>query len=166
MYSIEKVTEKTRKFVDALIEKSWAGPFCISLGVLYDTREKDGFVAIDSNEVIGYVLYDIVGDSCEINVLESLQHGKGIGTALINTVKNVARKNDCNRLWLTTTNDNTHAIRFYQRHGFSLRAVHINAMEHSRKLKPQMPLIGFDDIPINHEFEFEMIMVEANNRGD
>ncbi|MCL2397323.1 MAG: hypothetical protein FWC93_04580 [Defluviitaleaceae bacterium] len=47
---------------------------------------------------------------------------------------------------------------FYQRLGFSLRAVHINALEESRKLKPQIPLTGYEGIPVAHEFEFEVLL--------
>ena len=66
----------------------------------------------------------------------------------------VARKNRCMRIWLITTNDNIHAIRFYQRFGFELKGVYINALEESRKLKSSIPLTGNEGIPLKHEFEF------------
>ncbi len=34
-------------------------------------------------------------------------------------------------------------------------ALHLNAIEEYRRIKPQIPLIGFDNIPILHEIEFE-----------
>lgn len=37
-----------------------------------------------------------------------------------------------------------------------MAAIHINAIKESRKIKPQIPLLGFDDIPILHEIEFEL----------
>ena len=40
------------------------------------------------------------------------------------------------------------ALRFYQKRGFMLVAVHRNALELSRKLKPEIPLIGNDGIPL------------------
>jgi ribosomal protein S18 acetylase RimI-like enzyme len=80
----------------------------------------------------------------------------GIGSRLIEEVIKVARKNNCCRVWLITTNDNTRAIRFYQRRGFTMASIHINAIKESRKIKPQIPLLGFDDIPILHEIEFEL----------
>ncbi|MGI6669783.1 MAG: GNAT family N-acetyltransferase [Acetivibrionales bacterium] len=90
--------------------------------------------------------------------LNSFEENRGIGTALIKGVIDVARKNDCKRVWLITTNDNIEAIRFYQKKGFELKAVHINAIELSRKLKPSLPLIGMHGIPIKHEFEFEIML--------
>jgi len=77
---------------------------------------------------------------------------------LINTVIQKAKEAYCDRVWLITTNDNTGAIRFYQRFGFSLRAVHIDSMDKARILKPQIPLTGNDEIPLKHEFEFEFII--------
>ncbi len=75
-----------------------------------------------------------------------------------------AQKNCCKRIWLITTNDDINAIRFYQKKGFDLKAAHINAIEHSRKLKPTIPLIGMHNIPIKHELEFE-ILLEQNRES-
>ena len=155
-FSIEPV-EGYREFVDGQIIESWSGPHIVSKGTLHDTRTHNGFAAInEESEVVGYILYNIVDTDCEITVLESLCERQGIGGALINAVTETAKEAGCTRTWLITTNDNTHAIRFYQRFGFTLRAVHIDAVDEARKLKPQIPLTGNDGIPLTHEFEFEM----------
>lgn len=158
IFSIEQVTESTRAFVDNQVAESWAGPYSVSRGKIHDTRTDHGFVAVEDGNVVGYALYLIIDDECEIAVLESLCEKQGIGSALINAVVHAAKEKNCRRVWLITTNDNIHAIRFYQRFGFELKAVHINAMEDARKLKPQIPLTGNDRIPIKHEFEFEMVL--------
>lgn len=146
-----------RSFVDKQIVKSWSGPFIVSKGNLHDTRTHDGFVAVSKDDVVGYVLYHITDNECEITVLESLYEGQGIGSTLVNAVIQEAKEAGYDRIWLITTNDNTHAIRFYQRFGFSLLAVHINAIEEARKIKPQIPMAGNDNLPIAHEFEFEIL---------
>jgi hypothetical protein len=53
------------------------------------------------------------------------------------------------------------ALRFYQKRGFVLVAVHKNALEVSRKLKPAIPLIGNDGIPLRDEIELEMILDDS-----
>jgi len=68
------------------------------------------------------------------------------------------KKAKCKRLWLITTNDNTLAFRFYQKYGFALVAVHRNAIEKSRRLKPEIPLIGNAGIPLRDEIELEMML--------
>jgi hypothetical protein len=47
-------------------------------------------------------------------------------------------------------------LRFYQRYGFDLVGVHRNAVAGSRALKPSIPEIGLDGIPIRHELELEL----------
>jgi ribosomal protein S18 acetylase RimI-like enzyme len=163
MYEIKPLTDTHRAFVDEKILDSWAGPFIVTYGnIMHDTRLQAGFVACDKdNSVLGYALYHIEDASCEITVLESLHERQGIGGALISAVIEAAKIKDCTRVWLVTTNDNTAAIRFYQRFGLSLCAVHIDVIEKARKLKPQIPLLGFDEIPIKHEIEFEKILQGA-----
>jgi ribosomal protein S18 acetylase RimI-like enzyme len=77
---------------------------------------------------------------------------------LIDEVIKKAREKSRGRVWLITINDNTHAIRFYQKRGFSLVGLHINAIQKSREIKPQIPLYGIDNIPILHGIEFEIIL--------
>jgi hypothetical protein len=50
------------------------------------------------------------------------------------------------------------ALRFYQQCGFVLAAIHRNALEQSRKLKPEIPLVGNDGIPLRDEIELEMML--------
>ena len=157
-YSIEVISPQTRPFVDQQIAESWAGPFVVSRETLHDTRIQPGFAAIADGEVIGYAQYNIASDNCEIIVLESMRQNQGVGSALINEVIRTAREASCRRVWLVTTNDNTHAIRFYQRFGFALGAVRLNAMDAARRLKPQIPMTGDDGIPMQHEFEFEITL--------
>lgn len=156
-FSIEKVTDATRAEIVAQIIESWGSCLVVSRGKLHDTRMMPGFAAIENKVVAGYIMYNIEGGDCEIAVLESLRQKQGIGAALINAVIAIAKGAGCRRVWLTTTNSNINAIRFYQKFGFTLKAVHINAMEEARKLKPQIPL-EWDGIPIAHEFEFEIIL--------
>jgi RimJ/RimL family protein N-acetyltransferase len=79
-----------------------------------------------------------------------------VGTALVDAVAEAARAAGAVRLWLVTTNDNLRALRFYQRYGFDLVAVHRDAIARSRALKPSIPRIGLGGIPIRHELELEL----------
>ena len=158
MFTIEPITDIHRAFVDQQIVENWAGPFIVTRGRLFDIRTNPGFVAMAGGQVAGYVLYWIEDGQCEVTVLESLRENRGIGGAMINAVIEAAKDMGCRRVWLATTNDNVHAIRFYQKFGFSLCAVHIDAIAEARKLKPQIPTMGIDGIPIEHEFEFEIIV--------
>ena len=64
-----------------------------------------------------------------------------------------AWKQGCRRLSVVTTNDNVRALGFYQRRGFVLTALRARAVEKSRRLKPEIPELGFFGIPIRDELE-------------
>jgi ribosomal protein S18 acetylase RimI-like enzyme len=115
-----------------------------------------GFAAFQEEKVVGLVTFHIEGDDCEIVTLDSLNPGIGIGTALLDAVKDRACQAHCTRLSITTTNDNLNALRFYQKRGFLLVAVYRNAVDMARKLKPQILLIGRDGIPVHDEIELQM----------
>ena len=66
-----------------------------------------------------------------------------------------ARAAGCRRIYLTTTNDNARAIRFYQRQGWRFAALHKGIVDRVRKLAPDLPLLGHDGIRIRYEIEFE-----------
>jgi ribosomal protein S18 acetylase RimI-like enzyme len=51
-----------------------------------------------------------------------LRRATGVGRALLDAVREEAVEAGCRRLWLVTTNDNTHALRFFQRWGLDLVA--------------------------------------------
>ena len=160
-FIITKITSEYREEVNALLKREWNCPPSISRGKAIDTRILPGFIALADNKVLGLITYNIVNCECEIVTLNSLTENIGVGTALINAVKVVAIDHNCSRLWLITTNDDTEAIRFYQKKKFDLVTVHINAMEISRQMKPGIPLLGMHNIPIKHEFEFEIRLHKA-----
>jgi len=158
-YEIIPLSNYYVKDVERLVTSSW-GSFKIAVHrELYDLRELLGFIAIsDEQKIIGYCYYHVCNNECEIMVLESLRSGIGASTALIESVIKLARDKNCTRVHLRTSNDNAHAFRFYQRRGFTMCAVGWNYMDRARKLKPEIPMIGDDEIPLLHEIEFELIL--------
>ena len=141
-----------------MLEEQWGSVTQVRRGRAYRADELPGFAAIQDDKPAGLITYNINGEQCEITSLNSLVEGVGIGTGLIDAVKNAANSSKCKRLWLITTNDNTPALRLYQKRGFLLVAVYPNALEESRKLKPEIPLTGIDGIPIRDEIELELLL--------
>lgn len=147
-----------RATVDGYVRCLWGGPMCAVMGTVYDTRDLPGFVAVEEGALLGALLYRETEAGLEISALFSLIEGQGVGRKLLDAAVHEARRRGFKRVWLITTNDNTKAIRFYQRYGFRLNAVHINAVNEARKLKPSIPVTGEDGIPIEHELEFEITL--------
>ncbi|MCP4580378.1 MAG: GNAT family N-acetyltransferase [candidate division Zixibacteria bacterium] len=157
---IKPLTDKHRQWSNELLTEAWGSTEAVSSGWLHHTDKLPGFVTLLNDKPVALVTYNIDGDQCEIVTLNSLEEKQGIGSALVNTVRNEAYSKGCVRLWLITTNDNTYAFSFYQRLGFKVAGYHINAIEKSRELKPSIPYIGMNGIVIRDEIEFEM-MIEA-----
>ena len=147
-----------REWVSEFMLEHWGSNKVVSRGVVYYPQDLPGFVATDDGEKVGLVTYNITGSNCEIVTIDSIRPFSGVGTALIEAIKNIALKSGCKRLWLITTNDNMNALRFYQKRGFVLVAIHRDALDISRKLKPEISLIGNDGIPLRDEIELEMML--------
>lgn len=145
-----------RAWAAALWAERWGSSRMVSRGTLFDLNDLPALVGWRGDARAGIATYHIRDDSCELTSLDSVIEGVGVGTALIRAVIEAARIAGCARLWLITTNDNTHALRYYQRLGFRLAALHLGAVEAARRLKPEIPLLGLDDIPIRDELELEM----------
>ena len=147
-----------RAWVRQFITEHWGADFVVARGLVHYPHELSGFVAIQDEGGIGLITYHITDAGCEIVTLNSTRPAIGMGTSLLEAVNAVARQADCRRVWVVTTNDNLNALRFYQKRGFELVAFHRNALERSRQLKPVIPLVGYDGIPMRDEIELEMIL--------
>jgi ribosomal protein S18 acetylase RimI-like enzyme len=131
--------------------------YVVSRGRMIYPADLPGFCAVDADDVpAGLAAYELVDGNCQLVILEALSRFAGIGTALVAAVREAAIAAGCRRLWLITTNDNLDALRFYQRRGFELLAVHRDLRGAARRLKPSIPLVGEYGIPIRDELELEM----------
>ena len=136
----------------------WGSEEIISRSKVYRPEELEGFVVEDQKEWVGLVTYFIDGRECEVTSLDSLREGEGVGTQLIDRAMEEARVRKCKRLFLITTNDNLHALGFYQKRGFEIADIHRGAVNESRKRKPSIPLVGMNGIPLRDEIELEIIL--------
>ena len=144
--------------VTNFIQDQWGSNRVVSKGRMFDPSELEGFAAVADEKVVGLVTFRVERDECEVVTLNSLSEGTGTGSSLLNAVRDTAIKARCRRLWLITTNDNLSALRFYQKWGLRITAIYPNALERSRMLKPEIPLLGKEGIPIRDEIELEMIL--------
>lgn len=181
--SIRAVEQADREWVARMFDKHWGATHIVTRGRAHYGHLLAGFIAerpksppasdaapaqeadadaTEDNtpqvemEKVGLLTYTVDGNTCEIISINSLIEGGGVGTMLVETLRDAAKESNIKRLWLIVTNDNLDALRFWQKHDFVLVAVYPDSIAQARRLKPQIPLMGKDGIPIRDEIELEM----------
>lgn len=118
---------------------------------MYHLNELAGFVAIDEQNILGMITYLDRGNTLEVISLDSLRANQGIESALLQKVETTVVLSHKTGVELITTNDNLHALGFYQRRGYRLTQLFPGAVDQSRKVKPQIPAVADNGIPIRDE---------------
>jgi DNA-3-methyladenine glycosylase I len=153
--TVRAADEADRRWMARLLSSRWGAVQIVSRGQVHQADRLPAYVAVRDGEPVGLATYRAEGEACELVSLDSLEENTGVGTALLEAVRRRAENLRCRRLWLVTTNDNLRALGFYQRRDFVLVAVHRNAMDAVRRLKPTVPAVGLNGIPLRDELELE-----------
>ena len=153
--NIEKISNETRNLVNHFFIDNWYSTDMSLRGKIIDGTKLDGFLLQEDNTIIGLVTYTFFDDICEIVSLDSKIENIGIGSALLKQIEKVALDNNCKKMRLITTNDNMRALQFYQKRGYCLTKLYPNAMDEVRKIKPNVPELGDNGIPLRDEIELE-----------
>jgi ribosomal protein S18 acetylase RimI-like enzyme len=153
--NVRPLDEADRGWLRDVLRNGWGGEIMVGAGRPFFPAEHEGFVAGDRDGVLTYL---IAHEACEVTMIESFAPGRGVGTALLEAVAAAARRAGAVRLWLVTTNDNTHAQAWYERRGFGVVAVREGAIDEARRRwKPTIPLVNAETgLPIRDEIEMEM----------
>lgn len=144
-----------RDYIRATLTEHWGETVVVGHGEAIDAAQLPALVAFRGVNRAGVLTYRPDVSAWEVVTLNATPTGTGIGTALLDGLRARAVRHDVRRLWLVTTNDNTHALRFYQRYGFDLCALHRDAVTEARTLKPAIPR-QHDGIPLRHELRLEL----------
>lgn len=155
---IISITDKYRIPVQEFIRSFWHADEMVSRGRKHTPWAHPGFICIHQGQIVGLITYQIFDCEMEITLLDSRIRNRGNGTNMLEKIIAEAQNQECNRVWCICTNDNLKAMGFYQKRGLDMVKLHYNAMETSRKLKPEIPLTGAGGLPIKHEIEFEMVL--------
>jgi GNAT superfamily N-acetyltransferase len=147
--------------IGRLLKLHWGDRRVVSRGKVFDAAKLPGFVAVEDSRVIGLVTLHVEDEACEVVTLDAFASGEGVGSALLGEAERFAISRNCKRIWLITTNDNVGALTFYQKLGLRIVAVHLGAVDEARKIKPQIPYVAENRIPIRDEIELEKRLRDA-----
>nr|WP_141189518.1 GNAT family N-acetyltransferase [Terrilactibacillus laevilacticus] len=130
----------------------WGSPEMVLSTGTYTATDLDGFVCIDNDKrMIGLITYTLHDENLEVISLDSLKENRGYGTHLLQKVEEVAIQKGMQQIQVITTNDNLRALRFYQKREYYISQIFPRAVMKARETKPDIPLVGYDDIPIRDE---------------
>lgn len=153
---VRPVTASDARWAVHVLTSRWGTTTIVSRGRRHDASRLPALVAELDGERLGLATYRVEGNEAELVSLDALVDRRGIGSALLRATVERAAAAGCRRLWLVTTNDNIDALRFYQRRGLRIVAVHAGAADEARRLKPQIPEIGHYAIAVHDELELEL----------
>ena len=154
--NIRPVTPEDREWIAEMIGTAFGSARLISNEhLLEDASLLDGFVAEIDARPIGCALVNNVDGDTELVALVTTYRGAGVGAALLDAVVERGRRDGWKRLWLVTSNDNTDAIRVYQRAGWDWTEFRRDAITRARAHRPEIPELGQHGIPVRHEIHFE-----------
>ena len=97
-------------------------------------QNKEIIVAKLENTIVGYATFNIKENEnpimkyAKILKIEAIcvdknNRCKGIGTKLLEHIKNIAKENNCTQICLTVNEENIQAIKVYEKFGFKVRNI-------------------------------------------
>ena len=154
-FKIRPLNPSDKAWLETFIIEYWGAKEVVVHNTIYLPAILPGFVAEVENVPVGVITYQIRSTDCELVTLNCIPKFSGIGTALMHTVEETAIEAGCKRCWMVTTNDNLDALRFYQRRGYRLSAIHYGAVTAARNVKPVIPVVGDYGIELQDEVVLE-----------
>jgi len=148
---VRKINSKDDEWIKKILINHWASVKVIMQGKIYYANKLPGFLALYRDQKAGLINYKIENKTIIIISLISIIKNVGIGSALLEQIFKYSLRKKISLIKTTTTNDKTDALRFFQLKGFILQKVNINIIEKYRRLKPEIPLNGFNNIEIRDE---------------
>lgn len=155
LFSIQPLSADDETWLRSYINDHWGAEEVVVHETIYRPAALQGFAGECNGILLGVITYLIQNGQCEIVTLNADPLHTGLGSALLEKVEVEAAKQGCSRCWLVTTNDNLDGLRFYQRRGYRMAAIHRGAVTAARKIKPSIPLVGDYGIVLQDEIMLE-----------
>ncbi|HUN12322.1 MAG TPA: GNAT family N-acetyltransferase [Rhabdaerophilum sp.] len=153
-FRIEPLTDT--ELLKALLSRRW-GEDLMMFGRTWKRGEYQAIVARDEKgEVLGLATHALQKSTILALTIDNFSERRGIGKALLDHVAEIGRQQGGRALRVLTTNDNTPALRYFQKLGFRIVALYPGAVMIYRTVAPNLPEIGVDGIPVRDAIELEI----------
>jgi ribosomal protein S18 acetylase RimI-like enzyme len=150
---VREATDADRAAARELFERDFGRTKIVAFGEVMDIDQMPALVAVMSGPPSGALAYRLHGDALHIVALatDPMWQRSGVGGHLLAEAELLARRLELKRLIVSTTNDNLPALYFYQRRGYRLTDLAVDAI--LKHTKHQVP--GFAGIPVRDEVRLE-----------
>ena len=145
-----------RAQLEQLLRLRWPGATLLICGQFIRPEDVDGLGYYSGDRLQGIATWRSSMRTMHIVAVNAFSEMRGVGGALVDAMIAHGRAHDMALLRASISNDNVVALRFYQKRGFRISALHRGIIEAMRNVKPSIPLTGVDGIPIRDEIELEM----------
>lgn len=120
---------------------------------LIDAYGMPGFVAEEDGKIIGSLTWRECEGFYQVFTLISDVEGRGIGSELLKRAEADAAEKGYKKVLISTENSYIDALAFYQKRGYTLFRVHFNVMAALRQMKPSIPEVDTNGIPIRDQID-------------
>jgi len=151
------VTDKSELL--RIMMAAW-GSHSMMIGLhVYDVAEIDALGLFEpEGGTAALASWTVRGETAYLCALHSLKPGEGVAIRMLDAVIFAARKAGAKKLKAMLTNDNMPGLTFYQRQGFRLSGVYLEAIDAYRSVVPTIIKTGYKDIPIHDAIELEIAL--------
>lgn len=150
---VREGTDADRIAVRELFARDFGRTKIVAFGDVMDIDQMPALVAAVTTDPAGALAYRLLGDALHIVALatDPMWQRSGVGGHLVAEAELLARRLGLARVVVATSNDNLPALYFYQRRGYRMVAVVVNAIvDHTGQA-----LTGFAGIPVRDEVRLE-----------
>ena len=138
-----------------LLQLRWPEQSMIICGEFVRPEDVEGIGVYTNDRLHGIATWRANGKIMHIVAVNSFTELRGVGMALVDAMIALAREHGMALLRATISNDNVIGLRFYQKRGFRISALHRGIFDAMRHIKPSIPRTGIDGIPMRDEIELE-----------
>ena len=124
---------------------------------VYDVAEIDALGLYEPDgRTAALASWTVRGENAYLCALLSLRPGEGVAIRMLNAVVAAARAAGARKLKAMLTNDNMPGLTLYQRQGFRLSGLYLEAIDAYRSVVPGVVKTGYRDIPVRDAIELEI----------
>jgi ribosomal protein S18 acetylase RimI-like enzyme len=147
-----------RAALEEMLRLRWSDGTIFVRGRLLGPEDVEAFGAYLDNQLQGVVTWRVEEGTLYMLTMNNITDQRGVSVALLNRMLQLGRERKFAFMRALLTNDNYKGLRFYQKRGFRIVAVHPGVVDMMRQMKPSIPLTGVDGIPMRDEIELEVVL--------